>query len=345
MKKYLFPVLLIMALFLTGCSKLSDKEIRNNFLKEVKGIKSYYMEGELVLNNNDDNYVYTVKVSKGKNDDIKVVLHNKANDYEQTILKNSSGVYVITPSLNKTFKFQSEWPYNNSQAYLLERVAYDLEKDKGYTFEQKDKDYIFITKADYPNNLEYVKQRITLNNKYNLKKVEVLDKNDIPHITFTVSKIDKKATFDSNTFSLEKLAENFEGSQEETDKKEKDAKTEIETSVINETIFPLYLPNNTTLSNKEVIKTDTGERVIMTFKGDTPFIFVQETVKRENDLTVIPTYGEPYLLIDTVGSLTDMSYTWTSNGIEYYIVSDVMTKETLLEVAKSINVVAAMNEK
>ena len=343
MKKYFIAFLVITMLCLTGCTKLSDKEIKTNFLKDVKNLKNYFMEGELVLNNNDDNYVYDVKVSYAKDDNYKVVLVNKANNYEQTILRNNLGVYVITPGLNKTFKFQSEWPYNNSQAYLLQTVAKDLEKDMNYTFEQKNKDYVFLTKVNYPNNEAFVKQRITLDDKYNLKKVEVLDKNDIVHITFTVKNLDKKATFNSNTFNLDKITESFDkektGSNEETKPKEESTMT------IDESIFPLYLPVNTSLSNKEVIQTDNGQRVIMTFIGESPFIFVQETVSKEDTFTVIPTYGEPYLLIDTVGSLTDISYTWASNGIEYYIVSDVMRKEELLEVAKSINVVATIGEK
>ena len=85
--------------------------------------------------------------------------------------------------------------------------------------------------------------------------------------------------------------------------------------------------------------------MIMTFSGENPFILVQETVKPSKDLEIIPTYGEPFMLIDTVGSLTDTSYTWTSNGVEYYIVSDQMEKKELLEVAKSINVVSTLNQK
>ena len=83
----------------------------------------------------------------------------------------------------------------------------------------------------------------------------------------------------------------------------------------------------------------------MTFQGDSSFILVQENVSKEKEFTVVPSYGEPYLLIDTVGALTDTSYTWISNGVEYYIVSDVMSKQELLEVAKSINVVATIGEK
>ena len=36
-------------------------------------------------------------------------------------------VVVITTLLNKLFKFQSDWSYNNSQAYLFILVVDDLE--------------------------------------------------------------------------------------------------------------------------------------------------------------------------------------------------------------------------
>ena len=40
--------------------------------------------------------------------------------------------------------------------------------------------------------------------------------------------------------------------------------------------------------------------------------------------------------------MTDNSLSWTSNGIEYYIVSDVLNQNELVEVAQSINVVQTM---
>ena len=393
MKKLFLLVALIATICLTGCGKVGDKEIRNNFIKEIEGLKSYYMEGTLKLTNNDDNYEYDVEVSYQKDDNYKVTLINKGNDYEQIILKNKEGVYVITPSLNKSFKFQSDWPNNNSQSYLLTSVAKDLKDDSAYKFTQKDKDYIFTTKTNYPNNPKYVKQNIILDKKFDLKKVEVKDDQDITYIEFTVKNIDKKANFSENEFNLEEITKDFKTQEEKDDNitksEENDTtensqtpetnqdeenldqnnnqKEEIEnqnntnetednsnqpeesntnqTSKVDENVFPLYLPSNTSLSDKEVIETTNGERVIMTFSGDNPFILVQETVKPSKELEIIPTYGEPFMLIDTVGSLTDTSYTWTSNGVEYYIVSDQMEKTELLEVAKSINIVSAINEK
>lgn len=48
------------------------------------------------------------------------------------------------------------------------------------------------------------------------------------------------------------------------------------------------------------------------------------------------------MLMDTFGALTDNSLTWTSGGIDYYIVSDVLNQDELLEVAQSINVLPTM---
>lgn len=410
MKKLFLTVALIATLCLTGCGSLKDKEIKDNFIKDVEGLKAYYMEGTLKLTNNDDTYEYDVEVSFKKDDKYKVSLKNKANNYEQIILKNDEGVYVITPSLNKSFKFQSDWPNNNSQSYLLDSVANDLKDDSAYKFTQKDKDYIFTTKTNYPNNPKYVKQNITLDKNQKLKKVEVQDEQGTTYIEFNVSKIDNKAKFDDKQFKLDELTKNFTKEQsnqknqtqnqdqaqnnnfsnneqnintektndnninEESNSSENSSTSQNDnnnnqttnqnqnnsqtntnnnsqnnntstTSKIDENVFPLYLPTNTSLSDKEVIETSNGQRVIMTFSGDNPFVLVEETIKPSENLEIIPTYGEPFMLIDTVGSLTDTSYTWTSNGVEYYIVSDQMNKHELLEVAKSINVVSTINQK
>jgi len=77
----------------------------------------------------------------------------------------------------------------------------------------------------------------------------------------------------------------------------------------------------------------------MTFDGEKPFLLVEETSSIEQEFSIIPTYGEPYLLIDTVGALTDSSISWSSNGIDYYIVSDVMSQNELVDIARSISII------
>ena len=80
----------------------------------------------------------------------------------------------------------------------------------------------------------------------------------------------------------------------------------------------------TKLKSEEKLNKTGGERVILTFEGEKPFLLVEETVKQEDELTIIPTMGEPYMFMDTIGALSDNSLTWSSGNMEYYLVSDVM---------------------
>lgn len=231
---------------------------------------------------------------------------------------------VLTPSLNKSFKFQSEWPYNNSQAYLLQTILKDIENDGEKTFEQVDDTYVFTTKVNYSNNSQLVKQKITLDKDLNPKSVVILNNKDEMQMQMTFNSIDYNATYDENYFTLQGNMKNVE--------------TETTSSTLDSIIYPMYIPENTQLSAQEKIAIDNGERIILTFSGDNPFTIVQENARVTEEMLTIPMYGEPYIITDTVGALSDNSITWISNGIEFYVVSDKLNSEQLLEVANSINV-------
>ncbi len=324
-------LILFSCLFVTGCGKYGEKDVVKDLESKQKKAKAYYVKGDLEIVNNDDVYNYKVEVSYKKEDNYKVSLTNTANDHEQIILKNSEGVYVLTPALNKSYKFQSDWPYDNSQVYLLESIVKDIKNDSKRKFKETKNGYIIETKVDYPNNEKLVKQRINLDKKLKIKKIQVMDKNNISQITMKFNKIDYSPTFKKDYFELNSAMESAK-TVEETE----------ETSKLEDTIYPLVLPDGTKLTNEEKVKKDNGERVIMTFEGDKSFLLVEETANKEEDFTVIPTYGEPYRLMDSYGVMTDESLTWSSNGIDYYLVSEAMSQDELVEVAQSISAIPTM---
>ena len=327
LKKILVFILLL--LLITGCSKYGENDVIKDLTKKIDKLKTYKITGTLEIVNNDEVFTYDVTSSYKKNDLYRVNLTNKDNDYEQIILRNDEGVYVLTPSLNKSFKFQSDWPSNNSQIYLIDSILKDITSDDEKTYKATKNYYIFMTDVDYPNNKKLIKQRIRFDKKLNLKDVTVYNENNVPIMTFKVKDIDYSPTFNKDYFKVSSII------------KEKQPSTK-KTAVLNDTIYPLLLPTGTKLVNEEKIEKTEGNRIIMTFDGEKPFLLVEETASIEDELTIIPTYGEPFMLIDTVGAITDNSITWTSGGIEYYIVSDVMSQDELLEVAKSISSLPTM---
>ena len=238
MKKTIFFLILIVIL-LTGCGKYNENDLISDLDKKISK-SSYYLEGNLEIVNNDNVYNYEVKVSYKKDNNYRVSLLNKSNNHEQIILKNSEGVFVVTPALNKSFKFQSDWPYNNSQVYLLQSVLNDIKNDDKRQFKSKNGNFIFNTEVNYPNNRKLVSQEIVISKNHKFDKIKVLDENGIALMTMDFKKIDFTPTFKKNYFELNTVMESA-----------KVDNTTKEVDSLEDSIYPLVLPTGTKLTNEE----------------------------------------------------------------------------------------------
>ena len=322
MKKYF--ILLLLFLGLVGCNKKDELNIKEKFIKDNEKKSSYLIKGTMNIISNEDTFTYDVVSAKSK-DYYRVNLTNTINNHEQVLLRNEEGVYVVTPNLNKSFKFQSEWPNNGSQGYLIDSIVKDVKEDSSSTSEKNKDGYIITTKVNYPNNANLVKEKIYLNDKLSIEKVEVLDNSDNIKITVKYNSIDYKPTFKDDYFKLESLID--------TDC----CKEEATTGKMDDIVYPLYLPTNTYLNSKDTVNTDNGNRIILTFTGDSPFTLVEEKATAKSEFEIIPVYGEPLMLSETFGALSSNSLYWTSNNVDFYISSDKLSGTELLNIAESIS--------
>ena len=371
--KKIFLCLILICLVLTGCGKKDDKTVLKEFQNKINNTDSYYLSGNMELVNNEDVYTYKIGVSYKMEDFYKIELTNTVNDHKQVILRNNDGVYVITPSLNKSFKFQSDWPYNNSQVYLLSSLLDDITNDSERLFEDTNEGYIFTSKVNYPNNDKLVLQKVYFSRDYLPTKVEVLDKDGNVQIKMVFDKIDLKTEFNDTYFDLNSILNTEDIKKNNTDNSNKDTNNDStdkentntnsntnnnsnnnetqepnsdnktnnntkETATIDDIIYPMYLPVNTYLTNQERVSTSDGERMILTFTGDKSFTLVEETASYSDSPEIIPTYGSVELIGASLAVINDNSASWFNNGIEYYIVSDVMSTGELLQVVRSISV-------
>ena len=329
MKKIVI-LLLVSCILFTGCEKNSKKDVMKNFIEKFEKSKGYYLKGELSINNHDEIYNYDVEVCYKKDRFYKVKLTNIANNHTQVILKNKDGVYVLTPALNKSFRFQSDWPYQNSQIYLLDAIVHDIENDKSLIFKQQDDGYLFQVKVHYSNNVKLTNQKVFLNKNFELEKVAVYDKDGIEAMTMTYEKVNYSSKFSNDEFSIDSII-----NQNKLDEVK-------ETSSLEDVIYPLFVPDGTKLVEEEKISKENGERVIMNYDGEKSFLLVEETADVFQEFTVIPSSGEPYLVMDTLGVMNENSLSWTTGGIDFYLVSDVMEKDEMIEIAQSITGIVSM---
>lgn len=375
--KKLFLCLSLICLILTGCGKQDEGSILKEFETKVNEADAYYLTGNMELVNNEDVYTYDITVSYEKDDHYKIELVNAVSDHEQVILRNEDGVYVITPSLNKSFKFQSDWPYNNSQVYLLSSLLDDITNDSEREFVSDDDGYVFTSKVNYPNNPKLVSQKVYFGSDYLPSKVEVMDDEGNIQIKMVFNKIDLGTEFNDTYFDINEIMDTEDNSSDNSDsntnkdnnmsnsstdgnstnntdsnnpssnggnKQNSNGEDDTnngstqETATIDDIIYPMYLPVNTYLTKQERVATEDGERLILTFTGDSSFVLMEETTSYSKNPEIIPTYGDIELIGSSLAVINDNSANWFDNGIEYYIVSDVMATEELLEVVKSISV-------
>ena len=285
----------------------------------------YIVSGQMDIVSNEEMYHYDVVVKHLEDDYYRASLVNKDTNYEQIILKNKDGVYVITPSLNKSFKYQSDWPFNSSQSYILESLLNDLKNDSNVLLEEVDSGYILKSTVNYPNNSTLTSQKISFNEEVLPELIEVYNDQGIVNISFKISKID----FDSELDEID-----FDISNSSCDDCYEDV------SVSEETVYPMYLPVGTTFKGEETINTDDSKRVILNFDGEKSFTLIEEVCNLPEEFEITTTSGELVFYENVLGNLTDKSLNWTMDGKNYYLISDNLKNEELLKVAASTSVMS-----
>ncbi|MBQ8659792.1 MAG: outer membrane lipoprotein carrier protein LolA [Bacilli bacterium] len=327
MKKIL--LMLITLCLLTGCGKVDKDKLVQQFVDDVESAKAYTLSASMEIYSSEDTFTYDLNVSYMDDDYFKVNMLNKVNDHQQIILRNDEAVYVVTPSLNKSYKFSSEWPYNSSQSYILNSLVKDIESTEDIIFVEEEDGYSLKVNVDYPNNDELSYEKLYFDKDMNLKQVITYDKDDIACIKVVFNDIDYKANLGEDDFNVDNMV-----SENCCDTEESES-----TGSLEDIIYPLYIPTNTYLKDKETISTENGERVILTFNGEKNFVLIEENAVVNSEFEVVPVYGDPLLLNNGMGALTTNALSWTYDNVDYYLASSDLSTSEMLTIAESLSVV------
>ncbi|MBP3040192.1 outer membrane lipoprotein carrier protein LolA [Bacillaceae bacterium Marseille-Q3522] len=329
-KKWLLPLAgLMIILVLSACGTKSQEDVVKALSEKVETLKSYQATAKMTLQMGEEPQTYDVEISHKEPNFYRVHLKNAQKDQSQMILRNNEGVYVLTPALNKSFRFQSDWPNNSSQAYLYQSLVRDILEDKDAKFTATKDAYVFETKTRYQNNKMLPFQEITLDKKtLTPVKVKVMDTDGNALVSVDFSNMKFDVALEQKDFDMQK---NMTTAQldvpvmtEETEGEEFSVKYPTETI-------------GTELVEEKEMKMENGNRVILTYEGEKSF-----TLTQEKSLALPATAGstnvngEPVDLGFTIGALTEQTITWTYNGVDYMIASTELTAEELTTIARSV---------
>ena len=328
MKKIGLMFVLGFALLLAACGNMSEDDVIAKLTANLRDATSYMATGTMTLESDGQRYEYAIEVAFQSEGFYKVIMRNETTNNEQIILRNDEGVFVLTPSLNKKFKFQSDWPLSSSQIYLYESLLSDIINDESRVFTAGEESYVFETTANYHGNSDLVSQVVQFDSS-TLTPISA----EVKDSTGTVRMSMNFTHFEFNT----EMAEGFFDS-EATMEQTHNTWANVETIDLGETEWlPTFLPEGTDLISRTSIDLADGQRIIMTWGGEQSFTLIQEAVNVSDEWVISQVTGVPVFVNGVVGSLGDNTLTWIRDGVEFFLVSDNLDSDDMVAVASSIS--------
>ncbi|WP_101846606.1 outer membrane lipoprotein carrier protein LolA [Halobacillus sp. Marseille-P3879] len=330
----LFFVAMALTLVLSACGEQSKEDVVKKLEEQESEMKGYKTDASMTMKTGKEEQKYHIQISHKKKDFYKVELENDRDEKgSQIILKNDSGVFVLTPALNKSFKFQSDWPENTSQPYLFNSLIKDIKADSETEFNATDNHYVFKTKTNYQNNQSLPYQEIYFDKKsYTPVMVKVFDQDMTAMVEVQFSNFSSDDTFKEEDFDVDQnMAMSSSDDVPVNAPDEQPADPEV-----------LY-PEETlgaSLWDKQEVETDNGTRVIMTYKGEKDFTIIQEaaTTQPASARQSIEVNGELVQLSSgLVGALSEQKLEWSNDSTTYHLASSELTQDEMVAVANSIN--------
>ena len=337
-KTYSYRVAFILALLillLAACGEKSQEDVISKLEENKEEMTGYKAKAEMSMNTGQEEQKFNIEIWYKQDDFYRVSLENSMDEKEsQVILKNEDGVFVLTPALDKSFKFQTEWPENSSQPYLYQSLINDVLKDTEAVFESNENHYLFKTKTNYQSNNNLPSQEVYFDkDTYTPVMVNVLDKDQNALVGVKFSSFEINPTFNEDDFSMEKNMTNGDTADEETTAQvEEDSETKEDLTVL----YPLYTAGAEIAEKKEV-ELENGSRVILTFEGDKNFTLVEERNHTAPTLSSPQEVrGEILNLGNTIAALSENTIQWNHNGTDFTLASEELTREEMIEVAQSV---------
>ncbi|MDD4157004.1 MAG: hypothetical protein PHY08_10575, partial [Candidatus Cloacimonetes bacterium] len=165
--RILTVVVFIDALITFSACKGSD-DPQKVFTEKLTKAQSYKVEGIMESYYESGRKQNDFKVLYKYPEMIKVEIKSGDASDKQIILKNSDGVYILIPAVNKNFKIQSDWPDNASYPYLLQSLAKDIANDTEKIVTEDDNTVSIETKTKMHADATPVRQKIVFDRNTNL---------------------------------------------------------------------------------------------------------------------------------------------------------------------------------
>ncbi len=337
-----------------GCTRQDANTVIQDLEKSMDRLQGYQAQGTMVLHTGKNPQKYDVEVWYKEPHFYRIHLSSEGKDVTQIVLKNNEGVFVLTPELKKSFRFQSNWPENQGQVYMYQSLVKSVLQDDKRTFTTEGDHLVFQVKADYHNEL-LMQQRVWLHKKSMApKRVEVIDQQQKVVIEFDYTSFDFEAKFDDHAFDKEHnlLSATFTELSTTTDLRSQESALQTQDSALQTQesalqtqdslqqsfgiIEPAYLPSGVEKQDMTQVKLGEQQAILLRYQGTFHFNLLEHRPQAKMVLLQSAEIVDLGYTHAVLSGHTHKTFTWMSEGVEFRLTS------TDLPVAEMIKIAHAM---
>lgn len=323
MNKKIIAIAAVIVVIVFGVSIwMLNSSSLDDLIEEASQCQSYQLVSNMEMLENDELKSYQVTSTFARIDDqdfYKVELYDKSLNQSQVIVRNDEGVFVLTPSLNQAFQFQSDWPNNSPKPYIYQSLITFLSENKP----EKTKDgYLVQGEMTYENDERVKSQEVKFDKDLKPVYVSVFDQDGTEVIKVEVTSFELNASMKKDDFSQKNIAEAT-----------KSAYTDSVSASLS--LYPVSLMGSV-LENEKVSEIDDEINHILKFTGDKSFTIVEKTSKENEDLEIESIDAQMIDMIDGVAFEKDQQMTYISSGVVCSLYSNDLTQQEKLAVLSSM---------
>lgn len=310
-----------------GCGAPSKQNVVSKLQTQAEelGATNYQSTAMMTVQMDNGSQTYYVETSYDSPTTYKIALGDANKHINQIIVRNTNGMFIVSPSLQKVFRFNGNWAQNQGHIYLYDQVLEQIVDADNVKMGKQGSDTTF-TMPITPQNDVVTTQKVQLvsdSNGYAPKQIVLLDKSDKAVVTIDFTSFKQGVKFSDSDFDPQKLAANSPTAK---------------TTMASSSGFSYIEPMQTPMGDKmDILEPDSKQgEALLHYSG--PYGFTLDELRPIAGVSGLPSgqlvdlYGVPAILS---GDTATQQLMWYNDGIEFSLTSAQMTLDQMESVALS----------
>lgn len=310
----------------SGCGTPSTQNMVSKLQTQAEELDAtnYQSTAKMTVQMDNGSQTYYVETSYESPEVYKIALGDANKHINQIIVKNQNGMFIVSPSLQKVFRFNGNWAQNQGHIYLYDQILSQISKATDLKMSNSGDNYTF-TMPVTPANDVVATQKVELTQnqgQYTPKQVVLLDKEDKAVVTIDFTSFKTGMKYQEADFDPQKLAT---------------SSSSTKTTMASDAAFGYITPVQTFNDKLDILSPQADDDTLMHYTGPAGFTLEEWRptaggVDGLPNAQLVDLYGVPAVYAGSGGA---DQLTWFNNGVEFSLTSSQMSLDQMREVAMS----------